>query len=126
MKTATKHTATRTWPETAWTTDMEFSPKVISAGEMRGHMETRDPWQSISKYEAIAMEHIASDETHFSHYPDKAVLHGVRSLLNPRESGHVLEGTVSIDGKKRRAFTSSALFLVNGKLVDVAILYVCK
>ena len=49
---------------------------------------------------------------------------GDRTLLNNRQSGHEIEGYVSINGKRRSAFTSRNLFLIEGKLVDVGILYV--
>lgn len=52
---------------------------------------------------------------------------GWRALSNPKESGYVQEGTVSIAGQKVRAFTSSQLFeREDGSLCDVAILYLCR
>ena len=122
--------ATRAWPDSAWHTDMPFDLATITAGEQRGEMKTRGPWQQISKYKALAMEQVdgSEDTEHYKSSPlqTKAVIHGMRSLLNPRQEDYQLEGYVSVRGKRRRAFASSALFEVNGKLVDVAILYVCK
>ena len=83
------------------------------ACDVRFQIEARGPWQIISKVRGLAMS------------PD-GTIHGVRSLLRPRESGYAMEGAVSIGGKRIRAFTSSALFFAqNGKLCNVAILYVC-
>jgi hypothetical protein len=124
MKGAKKMKATRNWPKTAWTTDMPFPPEVIEAGEMRGEMECTGPWSIVKSYKAIAMEFTGKDTSHYGEFNNVAIIHGMRSLLKPKQSGHALEGYVSINGKKRRAFTSSALFTVNGKLIDVSILYV--
>lgn len=56
-----------------------------------------------------------------------AILHGVRTLTNVRESGYELEGRVSINGKKYRAFTSSELMQrPGGQLVSVGVLHICK
>lgn len=127
-KKTTTYKATRTFGNGAWKTDMPFPPEVIAAGEMRGTMETRGPWSIISKYTALAMEHTDEnlDTSHYKPFQTTAIIYGVRSLNNPRECGHDLEGTVSINGQKLRAFTSSHLFEVNGELIDVAILYVCR
>ena len=122
--------ATRTWPDSTWHTDMPFDPAAIAAGEQRGEIEQCGPWRQLVKYQALAMEQVdgSEDKEHYNSSPfrTEAVLHGIRSLLNPRQEGYQLEGFVSVQGKRRRAFTSSALFEVNGKLIDVAILYVCK
>lgn len=90
-------------------------------------IETHEPWGIVSKVRGLAVERITEGT-----YPNvgntlRVIIHGVRSLSNPRESGHQMEGRVSIDGKRRRAFTSSMLFrLPDGKLCDVEILYVCN
>ena len=126
MKPQVKHKATRVWPNSAWQTDYPFDAEAIASGEQRGNMETYGMWQTISKYEALAVEYVEDiEKKHFEAYSVEAIIHGARSLLKPKECGHELEGYVSIDGKRRRAFTSSALFVVNGKLLSVAILYVC-
>ena len=58
---------------------------------------------------------------------ESKVIYGVRTLSDIRESGYELEGRVSINWKKHRGFTSSQLFkLEDGKLVDVAIIFVCN
>lgn len=74
---------------------------------------------------------LAADAIHFvsvwkpepSH---RATIYGVRSMTHLRESGHDYVGQVSINGRKRRAFTSSALMRTpDGPLVNVAVLYIC-
>jgi hypothetical protein len=82
--------------------------------EVHGEMETVGMWQLVRKYRALAKD-------------QDGYIYGVRSLDEPKESGYVLEGKVSIDGHRYRAFTSSTLFQrTDGSLCDVAILYVCN
>ena len=98
-----------------WPDNIQFSLPIVD-GAARFQFETRGPWSILTKIEGLAVE-----ET------DTGVeVHGVRSLKSPRESGYQHEGRVSIRGQSLRAFTSSRLFLVAGKLVDVGILYICK
>ena len=56
---------------------------------------------------------------------------GLRTMSLPTQLGYELEGKVSIQGKKRRAFTSSQLLAYtdnqgNKHLFNCAILYICK
>lgn len=90
--------------------------EAVASGEGHFRVRTRGPWGIIHKLEGLAVEKTS----------DGVIIHGMRSLFDLRESGYQMEGRVSIDGKKLRAFTSSQMFTVNGKLVDVAILYVCR
>ena len=126
-KTAT-FKATREWPGSTWHTDMPFPAEVIAAGEWRGEYETQGPWHTLSSYRALAVEQTDEnlDTSHYETYRTTAVIHGPRQLFNARESGYDLEGKVSINGEKLRAFTSTMMFEVDGKLVDVAIIYVCR
>ena len=90
--------------------------------EIRGEMETVGPWGIVRSYKALATS------CDFGPYstPMNAKCYGMRTLTNCKESGHELEGKVSIGGKKYRAFTSSSLFQrADGSLVDVAVLHVC-
>lgn len=81
--------------------------------EVRGDMKHSGPWQIVTGYRALAIDMHGR-------------VYGMRSLSNPRESGYVLEGSVSIDGHKYRAFTSSKLFhRTDGSLCEVATLHVC-
>ena len=80
--------------------------------EVRFEFETIGPW--IKKLQGLAL---TLDGKIF----------GERSLTEPKESGYVMEGRVSVQGKKYRAFTSSKLFeREDGSLVDVGVLVVCK
>ena len=91
------------------------APDGIENGERRGETRTTGHgWNALTGYRALAV-----DVTETGVY-----VYGDRELSGAREDGYCLTGTVSV-GKKRRAFTSSRLFLVNGNLVDIAILYLC-
>jgi hypothetical protein len=100
-----------------------FSPEVIASGERRGIVEHFGPWQMISGYEALATS------CDFDEKDDERALtiYGMRKMSHPVQSGHALEGQVSVMGHKYRAFTSSQMFeLPDGKLVNVAIIHVCQ
>lgn len=98
-----------------WPARLPF-PAPIIEGECRFSFETRGPWSLLVKLAGVAVEKV----------PGGVKVYGLRSLAHPRESGYVQEGRVSVGGETLRAFTSSQLFLVEGKLVDVGILYVCR
>lgn len=100
-----------------WPTGINFIVPLNEAkNESRFQIQTRGPWGLVSKLKGLAVEKGEGG----------VIVHGLRSLDNARESGYAMEGKVSIGGKKYRAFTSSQMFKVNGKLADVAILYVVK
>lgn len=108
-----------------------FTPDEVAKGEKRCEIETRGPWGIVSSVRALAVEYSADRALLSKYAPDycqtHATLYGVRALSKAKQSGHALEGRVSIDGKSRRAFTSSMLFrLSDGRLLDCAILYVCN
>jgi len=100
-----------------------FSTDEVARGEKRGAMLTSGMWCFIRRYKALACSQDFSAEG-----PDryKLTVFGIRSLHGCRETGHDLEGRVSVQGKSRRGFTSSQLFqLPDGRLVDCAIIHVC-
>lgn len=92
-------------------------PDAIEKGEQRGTHTVSGPWGQLITYRAMAI----------AHDHDRGIfVWGERQLTNPQPSGYDLVGKVSIGGERRRAFTSSQMFEVNGALVDVAILWVCQ
>jgi hypothetical protein len=99
-----------------WPSDLPL-PENCEDGERRFNIETSGSgWSIIRKITALAVE---------KH--DKGVtVYGDKSLDNLKESGYVYTGRVSVGGVKRNAFTSSQMFLYKGKLIDLAILYICK
>lgn len=100
-----------------------FGAEAIAAGEKRGAIETRGPWNICVRYTALATTATWRDAPG-GPYVDEYTLHGDRTMYAPREAGHNLEGRVSIDGRKRSAFTSSIMFeLPDGRLINVACIH---
>jgi hypothetical protein len=85
----------------------------------------------LSQAECCAHLGIPDDDTivrNVSTWPaeasDTATIFGVRTLTDVVEQGYDLSGRVSVNGRKYRAFTSSALMRKpDGKLVNVAVLH---
>jgi hypothetical protein len=89
-----------------WNVPDEDQPFEIEHG--------RFPFASIIKLRGLAMT------------PGGKIF-GMRSLTDMREDGYVMRGRVSIEGKKYPAFTTDRIFCnSSGKLINVAILYVCN
>jgi hypothetical protein len=92
----------------------------ISLGMKRGDLKTFGPWQLPVSYTALATS------CDFAAEGRPLTVYGLRTLTKVNQSGHELEGRVSINGKSYRGFTSSQLFeLPDGRLVSVAIIHVC-
>jgi len=111
-----------------WPSGVPF-PLEISNGEARFEIEKRPGgWGGISKIVGLAISKEFPEGVGTPRTPGQSgiTVYGVRAMSNPRESGYQQEGYVSIAGKKYSAFTSSHLFSVDGKLVDVGVLYVRK
>lgn len=99
--------------------------EAMEKGEKRFEIETRGPWGIVSKVSAIAMS-VKGEEVFGSFRATERTIYGMRSLSNPKQLGYDMEGKVSINGTKRRAFTSSVLIeLPDKRLINCAILYVC-
>lgn len=110
----------------SWTLPDENPVWNIPKDENEIHFEmefTNNPYhQVIRSLKGLA---VSCKFGEYSQQYDRRV-YGMRTLLNPKESGYQLEGRVSIGGKKYRAFTSSTLFeREDGSLCDVAVLHVC-
>jgi len=85
-----------------------------------GILQTVGPWQLPVKY--IAPVIVAK----FSPlgWAESYTLYGVRTLADIKQSGHHLDGRVSIGGRKVSAYTSSILWSVDGKkLIGTAVIY---
>ena len=102
-----------------WPNDKPLPTGLDKDGNRRFDIETRGPWGTASKVTGLAIEPTS----------EGFLVHGDRSLGSPKESGYQMEGTVSIGGVKRSAFTSSHLFVyrdtVTGEdtLHNFAVLY---
>jgi hypothetical protein len=93
-----------------------------SQDEIRGELKTFGPWSIPVSYKALCISAVYGEYSE----PQSKTIYGKRSLLNVKEDGYSLGGKVSIGGKKYRAFTSSQLFQIEGKLIDVAVIHACK
>ena len=93
--------------------------------DVRGEFETVGPWSIVKSYKALAISRVYPKD-HSNSFPESITLYGSRTLSKPKESGYQLEGQVSINGEKRRGFTSSVMFDVEGKLCEVAAIHVCS
>lgn len=83
------------------------------------YIKTEGPWSIVKKVEGLCVENVYGKTDFGSKKIVSTTLHGKRSMSNPRQTGYHLDGYVSVKGKKRSAYTSSILFEVDGKLVNV-------
>jgi len=101
-----------------------FGADAITAGELRGDIQTRGTWSICISYKAHAVTATWKPGTAGYNYVDTYTLYGMRTMSRPRQGGYDLEGYVSIAGVKRSSFTSSILFqLPDGKYIDVAVIH---
>jgi len=95
----------------------------IEKGEKRFDIKTFGPWQPLKSVTGLA---VAKNKNQDGITTNEITIFGDRTLLRPESSGYNFYGKVSINGKKYRSFDSTQLFeLEDGRLIDVAILYVC-
>lgn len=84
--------------------------------DQRGDLETMGPWQIPVRYKAPAVA-ITWENGFIRSY----TLYGFRTLSNIQQSNYHLEGRVSVEGTKRKAYTSSVICrLPDGKLLETA------
>lgn len=95
-----------------WPDGEPFQVECVS-GEAGFEIETYGMSRSVATIRGLAVRK----------EPQGVRVYGIRSLQNFRLVGHEYEGTVSLKGLKRSAFTSTQLFSVGGRLVDVSVLY---
>lgn len=125
-------TLTRTWPDSAWVVQgddplLEPLRQALAAGEdIRFETKHAGMFHKLVGVRALAVTDIAYDTGKHTGCANTRRIIGMRSLQNMRESGYQQEGRVSVDGKKYRAFTSDMLVTdASGRLINVAVLYVC-
>lgn len=92
--------------------------------EIRGDLKHVGPWHIPVSYRAM-VESTVSDPVGTVPYKTYSVtFHGVRTMSDCKESGHCLEGRITLDGRKLSAFTSSILVeLPDGRLVSIATIF---
>lgn len=101
---------------------------AVKVGEYRGQMTLYGPWQICTAYRALCMStvYVPKEQQRWTAQTLSETAYGMRTMTECRESGYQLEGRVSVNGKKVRAFTSSQMFeLPDGKLVNVATVQAC-
>lgn len=78
-------------------------------------MKTRGVWSHVTSLKGLVVE------THFSDlkYVTHTDFYAVRTVSNPKQESYCMSGRISLDGKKRKVYTSSALVNVEGKLIDI-------
>jgi len=101
--------------------------QAIAAGinpdtdEQQGELKHIGPWQIPISYKAVCIDTLYEKIEHRVQ-PVTVTIFGPRTMTNVRQGGYELEGFVSIKGKKYTCFTSSKLFEVEGKLINVAVI----
>lgn len=96
----------------------DFTSYIGSPGDdVRGRIDARGPWGIIAKYSAPCVR-LNWKQTEYGAIIESVTLYGCRTMGSPKESGYNLEGTVSVNGKKISAYTSSILWrLPDGRLI---------
>jgi hypothetical protein len=96
-----------------WFADVAFPLPIDESGDCRFSITTTGHgWNVITSIRGLVIDFKTRE------------VHGVRTMHHPKESGYQMTGRVSVGGKKVRAFTSSTLLRVNGRLISVAVLYI--
>jgi len=85
-------------------------------------IEQFGPWQIVSSCEGLCVSKTFSKEQGYTEIT-QVVIYGKRKLSNPKQGSYELEGYVSIKGKKYSAFTSSQLFEIEGKTLQVGVIH---
>lgn len=85
----------------------------------RGLLKTQGPWSIPVSYKALCISSIFGANS----FVEQTTIYGTRTMHNIKQAGYGIEGVVSIGGKKYTAFDSSILVEVNGKLLNVAVIF---
>lgn len=91
--------------------------------DIRGELETSGEWQIPVSFQALAISRTYPEHKNF---PDSITLYGRRKMSELTQHSYELFGRVSINARKRRGFTSSVMFGIDGKLFEVAVIHVCS
>ena len=87
-----------------------------------GEMKTYGAWNIPTSFKALCTSSIFDKKMGYTERSETK-LYGLRTLSKVRQGSYELEGYVSIKGKKYSAFTSSQMFEVEGKLIDVCTIH---
>lgn len=115
------------WPSSVIKLTDEQAKQIgidITKDEILGDLKTWGPWNIPISFKTIAVSaNYGIPEGHFTTTCIDKTVYGIRTMTNVRESGYCLEGYVSIKGKKYSCFSSSELFEINGKLINVSVIH---
>jgi hypothetical protein len=92
-----------------------------SQDQISGELKTVGVWGIPVSFRALCIT--KSYDASISNNCTNIDIYGLRTMSNVRSAGYHLEGQVSVGGKKYSCFTSTQLFEVDGKLIDVATIY---
>lgn len=97
-----------------------ISPEIT---DQHGDLETIGHWSIPVRFKAPAVSYTWGEYSTIK----EVTLYGKRTLGNLKQSGYDLEGRVSVNGTKKRGFTSSQLWqLPDGRLIETSVIHVCK
>ena len=99
--------------------------KQFTDGEVHYQIETVGPWGICKSITSPATVSKWEDGPGLGKVETEITFIGFRKMSNPESLGYEMEGNVSYEDKKVRAFTSSKLLEVDGHLINVGILHVC-
>jgi hypothetical protein len=87
--------------------------------ETRGKLTTiLGGWPAVS-YKALCISSIFGAHS----FVEETTIYGVRTMQSIKSAGYGIEGRVSIGGKKYTAFDSSITVEVEGKSIEVAVIF---
>jgi hypothetical protein len=87
--------------------------------EARGVLKT-----VLGSWPAVSYKALCISSTFGAHsFVESTTIYGVRTMHNIRSAGYGIEGRVSIGGKKYTAFDSSITVEVEGKSINVAVIF---
>lgn len=103
-----------------------FTPAELAAKESRLDVRTVGPWGiPVSAVGLVVSFNYEADKANNYSNPRQPLrVYGRRTMTNWKQTGFEAEGVASVDGRKRRVFTSSKLFqLPDGSLISASVLH---
>ena len=111
-------------PETAIKLTIEEAKQLgidPTQDQQSGEIKTFGPWGIVQSFKALAISAKYTKEYYTK--CTELTIYGVRTLSDVKQAGYNLEGRTSIEGRKYSAFSSSQLFEIDGKLIEVATIH---
>jgi hypothetical protein len=87
--------------------------------EQKGLLKTQGPWNIPVSYKALCVSSIFGVNS----FVEETTIYGVRTMQNIKSAGYGIEGRVNIGGKRYSCFDSSISIEVNGKTINVAVIF---